>query len=286
MYGYIYITRNLINKKIYIGKHKSEKYDSSYYGSGKLLLYDIEKYGKNNFTNEILYKADSKEELNSKEKQYIEEYKNIYKELMYNIANGGDGGDTFSNRTKEEKEEFIDKMTEINRLRCSSVEFKNKASKRLSEKYKDESERIKQSNKIKKSWSNPELRKLQSDKLKRYYKTNKKDQSYLYKPCILELNGVRIEFDSKKSLCKYLKDKYNYSPDQNRFKNIINNSLKGIGFKPFNNKEKLKDLVGMKIYYKQNENVETMGDECSPVGDEIGTSSKCKTEIEEIVHSA
>lgn len=41
MYGYIYITRNLINKKIYIGKHKSEKYDSSYYGSGKLSLIHI-----------------------------------------------------------------------------------------------------------------------------------------------------------------------------------------------------------------------------------------------------
>lgn len=31
-------------------------------------------------------------------------------------------------------------------------------------------------------------------------------------------------------------------------------------------------------------NVETMGDECSPVGNEIGTFPKRKTEIEEIVH--
>lgn len=41
MYGYIYITTNLINGRMYIGKHKSEKYDSSYYGSGKILLYAI-----------------------------------------------------------------------------------------------------------------------------------------------------------------------------------------------------------------------------------------------------
>ena len=45
-------------------------------------------------------------------------------------------------------------------------------------------------------------------------------------------------------------------------------------------------LIGMKMYYKQqNENVETIGDECSRVGREIGTRSKCKTEIEEIVQS-
>lgn len=39
------------------------------------------------------------------------------------------------------------------------------------------------------------------------------------------------------------------------------------------------------MYYKQNENVETMGDECSPVENEISTFSKRKAEIEEIVHS-
>ena len=45
MYGYIYKTTNLINGKIYIGQHKSEEYDSSYYGSGKLIRRAIEKYG-------------------------------------------------------------------------------------------------------------------------------------------------------------------------------------------------------------------------------------------------
>lgn len=39
------------------------------------------------------------------------------------------------------------------------------------------------------------------------------------------------------------------------------------------------------IYLDVNKSVETMGDECSPVGNEIGTFPKCKTEIEEIVQS-
>lgn len=88
-----------------------------------------------------------------------------------------------------------------------------------------------------------------------------------------------------KSLRKFLKEHYNYKPDYNMLKEIIRNSKNDIGFNPYH-KNKLKDLVGMKIFYKQSENVETMGDECSPVEDEIGTSSKRKTEIEEIVHSA
>jgi hypothetical protein len=32
MYGYVYITTNLINNKIYIGQHKSETFDSEYIG--------------------------------------------------------------------------------------------------------------------------------------------------------------------------------------------------------------------------------------------------------------
>lgn len=54
MYGYIYKTTNLINGKFYIGKHKSEKYDPSYYGSGKIIRLAIKKYGLENFKNEVL----------------------------------------------------------------------------------------------------------------------------------------------------------------------------------------------------------------------------------------
>ena len=53
MIGYIYKTTNKINQKIYIGKHQSSEYDDKYFGSGKILRRAIEKYGLNNFTNEI-----------------------------------------------------------------------------------------------------------------------------------------------------------------------------------------------------------------------------------------
>ena len=43
MYGYIYKTTNLVNGKIYIGQHKSNTFDTNYYGSGTILNKAIQK---------------------------------------------------------------------------------------------------------------------------------------------------------------------------------------------------------------------------------------------------
>ena len=64
MYGYIYKTTNLLNGKIYVGKHKWSKegcLDENYLGSGTYLTRAIDKYGKENFICEILDTADSLE---------------------------------------------------------------------------------------------------------------------------------------------------------------------------------------------------------------------------------
>lgn len=285
MYGYVYLTTNTINGRMYIGKHKSETYDSAYYGSGKILLQAIKKYGLENFNNEILYEANNEKELNEWEKYFINLYLQQYGKRMYNIAFGGDGGDTYSHRTNEEKEEFIKRMTTINKNRCSSRDFKYKMSKRLREKYSNPDERDKQSEKIRVSWSDEKLKREQSERLKDYYKNHKKDNSYLNIPCVFELNGIVKEFENIKSLKHFLKEEYNYTPSNPKLKQLLINGTQGIPYTSFF-KTKHNDINGMLIYYKQNENVETMGDECNPVGHEIGTCSKRKTEIEEIVRSA
>lgn len=91
MYGYIYKTTNLINNRKYIGLHKSEKFDNSYKGSGKILLQAIKKYGINNFETVIIDTAQSLEELYRKEIFWIDFFKANEVHEYYNIKQGGKG---------------------------------------------------------------------------------------------------------------------------------------------------------------------------------------------------
>jgi group I intron endonuclease len=86
----VYRTTNLINGKIYIGQdsHNNPKY----LGSGLLLKRAINKYGIDNFVKDILEVCKSKEDLNKREIFWIEKLNPVY-----NIAKGGNGGDTLSN---------------------------------------------------------------------------------------------------------------------------------------------------------------------------------------------
>jgi hypothetical protein len=92
--GYIYKTTNLVNNRCYVGKKNKSEFDSGYYGSGIALQLAIKKYGKQNFTVEVLHWATTIEELNQLEIKAIAEQKSINN--IYNIAVGGDGGDTTS----------------------------------------------------------------------------------------------------------------------------------------------------------------------------------------------
>ncbi len=96
MYGYIYVTTNLINNKKYIGQHKFDRFDESYYGSGKGINAAIKKYGIENFKCEILPSdgimptvCGSFEELNESEKYYIELYNCVNSKEYYNMIAGG-----------------------------------------------------------------------------------------------------------------------------------------------------------------------------------------------------
>lgn len=97
--GYIYKTTNLINKRIYIGKKYKSEFDSTYYGSGTILQEAIKKYGKSNFSVELLQWAESDEEIDQLEKDYISEFRLNFH--LYNIAEGGTGGDTTTDHPRK-----------------------------------------------------------------------------------------------------------------------------------------------------------------------------------------
>lgn len=103
MYGFIYITTNMINGKRYIGQRKFNKNWETYLGSGILLKKAIKKYGKENFCRDIVAIAETREELNLLEQEWIIEYDAVNSDNYYNITYGGEGGDTRCQLSKEER---------------------------------------------------------------------------------------------------------------------------------------------------------------------------------------
>lgn len=89
---YIYVTTNNINGKKYIGQHKGKPKDN-YFGSGTTITKALNKYGKENFSKEILCFCDTREEADEKEKYYINFYNAVEDNNYYNNAEGGSGGD-------------------------------------------------------------------------------------------------------------------------------------------------------------------------------------------------
>lgn len=92
----IYQITNLIDGKIYIGKHQTSNIEDNYMGSGKLLKRAQSKYGLENFKKEILYIFDSEDDMNNKEAELVtEEF--CLREDTYNICPGGQGGFSYIN---------------------------------------------------------------------------------------------------------------------------------------------------------------------------------------------
>lgn len=84
-FGYIYVTKNIIEDKFYIGMCSSWR--SNYFGSGTYLKRAIKKHGIENFKKVIIDVADSFEELAEKEIKYIRKFNAASSDRWYNIKN-------------------------------------------------------------------------------------------------------------------------------------------------------------------------------------------------------
>lgn len=121
IYGYIYKITNTVNGKIYIGQtircieerfKEHCKPHNNEHSKFMPISRAIKKYGKNNFIIEIIDTAESRDELNEKEKQQICFNNSLNKKAGYNISSGGGNGNNFAGKNNEEFGEIRNKISE------------------------------------------------------------------------------------------------------------------------------------------------------------------------------
>lgn len=178
---FIYEIRNIISGNRYIGcskdvksrfsKHKSRLRNNNHVNNYLQNAYN--KYEEDNFQYNILLKLDSEHEMYKKEKEIISEC-----DGLYNLAEGGLGGDTFTNRTEEDKNktrEKISKKSKISNKKNKSLhsfnttelwkceEYREKVLKGVRENAKKSDYRKKVSDGVKKALQDPNLREKWSE---------------------------------------------------------------------------------------------------------------------------
>ena len=129
---YIYEITNNINGKKYIGKRVTKKdiNKDDYMGSGLLLEKAKFKYGIENFSKPILEICNSKEQLSEREIYYISLVDAPKNPMYYNIASGGEGGNTYAGKTIDELEEIKRKIQENRKFNGHTEETKRKLSEK------------------------------------------------------------------------------------------------------------------------------------------------------------
>lgn len=171
--GYIYKTTCLLNNKIYIGQHRKE-FDSTYLGSGTLMLRAISKYHKDNFRVELLEKVEEKDsevfqsKLNELEKKYIKQFNSQDLSVGYNYLDGGQSFQAYQNMVKSQTtDEFRKSMSEKLKKIKSESSCRKHHSEKMKEIWKDESFKQEQLKRINQS-------KLENNSSEKYKNSMKK----------------------------------------------------------------------------------------------------------------
>lgn len=200
MYYYFYKITNNINGKYYYGVHQTDDLNDGYMGSGVYLRRAYNKYGKSNFTKEIIHYFNNADDMFKYEAEIVNE--DLLKDNnCYNISLGGHGGDTWTYANEDERKK-----------RSINISNAQKNSKKFKESHK-------------KAWTN-NRRKLQSNKVKGennpMYGKNAED--YMTPEAIKE---------KRRKLSKTMKDIYINNPELRKKQSlarlnkiIVNNGTK------------------------------------------------------------
>ena len=127
-YNFVYKITNNINGDYYYGVHSTNNLDDGYMGSGARINRSINKYGKENFTREIV------QFFSSSKCAYSLEAAIVTSELIsdkhcLNIAKGGHGGDTISGYNDEERKTFSEKLKQSH----TPIVYNEEVRKKMSE---------------------------------------------------------------------------------------------------------------------------------------------------------
>ena len=187
MYYTVYQITNLVNGKIYVGKHKCVDPYDRYLGGGSIIERAVEKYGRENFRKDILHFCESEDIAFDKEEEIVDE-EFVLREDTYNLVLGGNGRFNHEYLAKLRKtQEYRNKMSKITKTLWEDPEYWEKqslSSKKLwedpeyrkkqceissvimTEKFKDPNERKKQSENQKKRYQDPKERLKNSESQK------------------------------------------------------------------------------------------------------------------------
>jgi len=104
--GYTYVTTNYLTDEVYVGQSIKKPHENpDYLGSGKRIVEQINKYGKENFYKQIIDENVPEEFLDDLEIMRIAEHREILgPEMVLNIANGGEGGNTLKFCPQEKRD--------------------------------------------------------------------------------------------------------------------------------------------------------------------------------------
>ena len=177
MFYLIYKITNQINGKTYTGAHTTTNIYDEYYGSGVAITRAIKKYGKQNFTKEIIHYCKSKDEMYKLEEQLVE-----VGEHTYNLTRGGNGGwshidsagDNNPMRRSAETRKKVSESYKITRASnkdyydsISIANFKIASEQNKGKKRPDHAEYMKSH--MKKQWEDIEYKEKLKDKLSDTY---------------------------------------------------------------------------------------------------------------------
>lgn len=123
----VYIHRNLINNKVYIGQTRNSLKSrcgvgGKNYKSNLQFWNDIEKYGWDNFEHKILYDGLKVEEANKIERDLIKQYNSNDDKFGYNIVRGG--GNIQIDESKYQHEVTIEGTTIVKKTKTRNSQRK------------------------------------------------------------------------------------------------------------------------------------------------------------------